>query len=169
MKASRSFLILAVLIGALALPFTTSSAMASPALGCTDFVDFLAFPDNQPFPGRFMLSGFRFRTIAPPAPFVNVFNDINGDLVHGLQFSNAGIWVILPTATSIVDVEIGVFNDPTVTLRAYDAAGVLQDTETAPNDADMHTETLDAGLDTISRLRISGGGDEGVINSICTS
>jgi hypothetical protein len=137
---------------------------AAAAVSC---VDFLSVADNT-HPGvLFTRNGYTFRS--PPAtdPIVNVFVDLAGAPVHGLQFNTTGVRVGLPAPARSVIVTIGVFTTPAVTIRAYDAADVLVDFSLVAADNLLHTVTL-SGATEITRLRFTGGGNEGVINSICS-
>lgn len=132
-------------------------------------VDFLALADNTVLGNNFVRGGYQFQSLGGGlVPFVNVFFDLNGDDVHGVQFDNAGIRVAPPSPADVVDVTIGVFHPPGVQVRAFDATGAVVDTAFVPPDNIIHTVTLDGATD-ITRLRFTGGGNEAVINEICSS
>lgn len=130
-------------------------------------VNFLAFSDNTNLGNTFVLNSVTFQSRPGSQAFVNVFNDINGDPVHGAQFENDGIQVILPTASVQVDIEIGVFNTPGVGIRGLDAAGLVVDVLGVPTDDQLHNVTLSSVGNPIAFLQLRGGGNEAVINEIC--
>jgi len=135
---------------------------AVPAPTC---VEFLGLADNT-HPGTdFVRDSYRFQALGGD-PFINVFTDSVGNPVHGLQFANAGMRVKLPAPAATVEVTIGVFSSPDVQIRAFSSTGVLVDSATVAADNNLHTITL-AGAQSITRLRFTGGGGEGVINNIC--
>jgi hypothetical protein len=130
-------------------------------------VDFAGIADDTVLGNTFVLNGFAFQAQPGNQVFVNVFNDINGDLVHGAQFENTGIQVILPAASAQVDIEIGVFNTPGVRIRALDAAGLVVDMLGVPADNQLHNVALSSVANPIASIQMRGGGNEAVINEIC--
>jgi hypothetical protein len=144
----------------------TTTRPVSAQISC---VDFLAIADNTVMGNMFNVNGFQFKSPGGMVPFVNVFVDILGNPVHGVQFSNMGIIVRPPSPATSVDIEIGVFHNPNVTIRAINAAGGLEDVTTVPWDDTVHNVTLTSAVDPIVLLRFNGGGNEGVINEICSS
>jgi len=132
-------------------------------------VNFLPLADNTVLGNNFVRGGHQFQSLGGGlVPFVNVFSDLNGDDVHGVQFDNAGIRVAQPSPADVVDVTIGVFDLPGVQIRAFDATGAVVDSAFVPADNIIHPVTLDGATD-ITRLRFTGGGNEAVINEICSS
>src|SRR3954468_10271376 len=109
----------AILAGTAGVP---ASAAAAPAC-----VDFLPVPDNTHPGALFTRSGYQFRSPPGTDPIVNVFVDLAGAPVHGLQFNGTGVRVRLPAPADTVTVVVGVFTAPAVTIRAYDAAGAVVD------------------------------------------
>lgn len=145
------------------------SAGKAPAALVPACVDFLSLADNAGLGNNFVRGGYQFQSLGGGlVPFVNVFLDLNGDDVHGAQFDTAGLRVAPPNPADVVEVTIGVFHPPGVQIRAFDAAGAVVDTAFVPPDNIIHTVTLDGATD-ITRLRFTGGGDEAVINEICSS
>lgn len=155
---------------------TTAGTVADPAaaadagvqaLRC---VDFLPLPDNFPLPESFKRSKFGFRDRAGAlAPFVNVFADIIGQPVHGMQFDTRGLRITPPKPALTAELRLGGFHAPGLTLQAFDAAGVLQDAAVIPSDSLMRTVLLTAGTAPITLIVVQGGGDEGVVNRVCTT
>lgn len=132
-------------------------------------VDFLPLADNTGLGNNFVRSGYQFQSLGGGlVPRVNVFLDRNGDDVHGVQFDNTGLSVAPPSPADVVDVTIGVFHPPGVQIRAFDPAGAVVDSAFVPADNILHTVTLDGATD-ITLLGFIGGGDEAVINEICSS
>jgi hypothetical protein len=169
---SRPCCRLAVLTGAVLLSAAGltagAPAQAAPVPAVPACVDFLPLADNAVLGTNFVRGGYDFHALAGGVPFVNVFTDVQGTAVHGAQFGNAGIRILPPAPADTVDVTMGVFNTPMVTIRAFDAAGALVDTAFVPADNIVHTVTLDGAQD-ITRMRLTGGGQEAVINEICSS
>ena len=66
-------------------------------------VDVLALADNTMLGNVFMRNNFTFHSLGGLVPFVNVFLDLDGDPVHGVQFSNQGLEVLLPAPSNQVD------------------------------------------------------------------
>lgn len=134
-------------------------------------VDFFPIPDNTVLGTNFVRSAFTFTSLAVAGggivPFVNEGLDALGDVTHGLQFADGGLRVRAPAPADTVDITIAVFHPPQVGIRALDAAGLVVDSVSVPADNTRHTVTLDGGQD-ITRLRFTGGGEEAVIEEICT-
>jgi hypothetical protein len=132
-------------------------------------VDFIPIPDNTSMGTDFLRNGFAFRSPAAAGiiPFVNEGLDVLGALVHGLQFPDAGLLVKTPAPADAVHVKIAVFHPPQVVIRAVNAAGVVVDSASVPADNTRHTVTLD-GVQDISRLRFTGGGEEAIVEEVCT-
>ena len=141
--------------------------VGAQALRC---VDFLPLPDNFPLPESFKRSKFGFRDRAGGwAPFVNVFADVIGQPVHGMQFDSRGLRITPPKPALSAELRIGGFHAPGLTLQAFDAAGGLQDAAVVPSDSLMRTVALAASTAPITRIEVQGGGDEGVVNRVCTT
>ena len=168
-------LMLAATLGAAqARPAATATAadadaadVGAQALRC---VDFLPLPDNFPLPESFKRSKFGFRDRAGAfAPFVNVFVDAIGQPVHGMQFDTRGLRITPPKPALSAELRIGGFHAPGLTLEAFDAAGVLQDAAVVASDSVMRTVVLAASTAPITLIVVQGGGDEGVVNRVCTT
>ncbi len=165
MQTIKAIMVATGLTVALAAP-ASAAAQGSPAVAAPACVDFLALADNTVLGNNFTRAGYQFQSLGGLVPFVNETIDLLGTLVHGAQFSNTGLRVALPAPADAVEVSIGVFAAPGVQLRAVDAAGVVVDSAFVPADNILHTVTLD-GVTDISRLRFTGGGNEGTIQEIC--
>lgn len=127
-------------------------------------VDFLALPDNTQLGSVFQQAGYQFQTPQGTMAFVNETIDVNGDLAHGVQFP--ALRVRLPAPSLSVAIEIAVFNTPFVTIRGIDGTGAVVASVFVPADNTIHDVAL-TSLVPIERLRVSGGGNEAVINEIC--
>lgn len=149
------------LIAAIAAPAGAAAAPAAPAC-----VDYLPVADNTALGNTFVRGGYKFQALGGLTAMVNVTIDILGNDVHGVQFMDTGIRVATPSPADTVDVTMGVFHTPFVLIRAYDAAGALVDSAQVPADYIEHTVTLDGAQD-ITRLRMTGGGNEAIIEEIC--
>jgi hypothetical protein len=159
------------LAASLTLALLATLGAAAPAAAATRCADFTIFPDNAPVPEAFKLDKFKFRDRAGGfAPFINVFTDLIGQPVHGLQFDDLGLRVGLPGPTAIVTLHMGHFGPigPLV-IKGVDATGGLQDTLILPGDDIMHTVSLVAVSAPITEVRMVGGGNEGVINYVCAT
>lgn len=158
---SRRHLIAAALIA------LTSLSGAQAAVRC---VDFLAIPDNTPLPEKFKLAKFKFQDRSGGwAPLVNVFSDIIGQPVHGMQFDPRGLRITPPGASLSVELRIGAFAGLGLQIEALDAAGGVQDAILLPGDNIMHTVTLVPSTAPITLVQVKGGGNEGVVNGACAT
>lgn len=156
---TRRTLIAAALLALSALP------TAHAAIRC---VDFLAFPDNAPLLEKFKLSKFKFQDRTGGfAPFVNVFTDLVGQPVHGMQFDNRGMRVAPPGPALSMELRLGAFAGPPLQIEALDSLGGVQDAAMLPVDNIMHTVMLAATTAPITEVRVRGGGNEGVLNFAC--
>lgn len=157
---------LALPAAALAKGAPDQADVGAQAWFCTDF---FAFADNTGLPNNFMLGGFQFQDKPGGfAPFVNVFVDVLGQPVHGMQFDKRGLRITPPVPAAQAQVLVGAFSGAGVQLRAYDAAGALQDSAFVPNDATMHMVVLAAATAPIALVKLKGGNYEGIVNSVCT-
>jgi hypothetical protein len=163
----------AIALGAAAALLAASPAMAQEEAAQAPLgmrcVDFLSLPDNLPLAEKFKRNGFKFQDRAGGfQPFVNVFTDLIGQQVHGMQFDERGLRLAPPGASLSVHFTIGGFvSTQPLSIRALDASGGVQDTMVLPGDGIMHTLVLTAATAPISEVRILGGGFEGVLNQAC--
>ena len=132
-------------------------------------VNVLALADNTMLGVIFTRNGFTFQSRGGLIPVVNVFIDIDGDPVHGVQFSDQGLEVMLPAPSNAVDIAMGVFTTPRVRVRAFNALGGIEAGVLVPADDQLHNSTLTTAGSPIVRLRFTGGGNEGIINEICSN
>ena len=159
------------LVSSLTLALVATLGAAAPAMAAVRCVDFLGFADNQPLPEKFKLANFGFQDRSGGfAPFVNVFTDLIGQPVHGMQFDDRGMRLRPPGPSLSVELRVGSFVAPRpLRIRALDAAGGVQDLVILPGDSIMHSVLLMASTAPITEVRIVGGGDEGVINQACAT
>ena len=158
---SRRTLIAAALLALSALP---------TAHAATRCVDFMAFPDNFALLEKFKLAKFKFQDRSGGfAPFVNVFTDLIGQPVHGMQFDPRGLRVTPPGPSLSMDLRLGSFGGMPLDVRAYDAAGNVQGVVFVPADNIMHTVVLTAMTAPTEMVQIRGGNNEGVLNFACAN
>lgn len=138
-------------------------AQAGP---CTNFS---ALPDGTALSEDFVQDGFRFRDRAGEfAPVVEVFFDGIGQPVHGMQFDNRGLRVNLPGPAQRVEIKAGPFSAIGLDIRALDANGQLQQRLfIVPDDGYLNTRVLRAKTAPITELRIQGGDNLGVLDTVC--
>jgi len=86
--------------------------------------------------------------------------------VQGLQFHNNGVQVDLPAKVSQAEMKVASFTSASLDIVALDNSGNMVGNAQAPGDNAVHLLHL-AGQD-ITKLVITGGGNEGVIVEICT-
>lgn len=142
---------------------TAGLAQAAP---CTNFT---ALPDGTALPEDFVQDGFRFRDRAGEfAPVVQVFSDGIGQPVHGMQFDNRGLRVSLPTPAQRVQIKVGSFSVIGLDILALDATGKQQQRLfLVPDDGYLNTRVLRAKTAPITELRIQGGDNLGVLDTVC--
>lgn len=136
---------------------TLASAVAIAAIHlCAEFG---LFPDNTPLGPNFTLSSFVFRDLGTPASFVN---ETAGE--KGLQFSNSGMEVALPSAVKVVDLRVGTFAGP-ITISAKDRTGSVVATQSIPG----LNRYVDLRLlaPEIALVEFTGGGNEAILVRIC--
>jgi hypothetical protein len=140
------------------------TAEAAPAPGAPAIrlcADFGLFSDNTPLPDQFGLAGFAFKkaTAGAPAWFVNVSGS-----GRGLQFFPAGGRVRLPGPTAEVDVVAGAFAGDFV-LQARNGQGPVGASVPVHGGQYATYKLIGAG---ITEVTFTGGGNEGVISSVCS-
>jgi hypothetical protein len=150
-----------------AAPLTQAQAVLPEAVRC---VDFLGFPDNWALPEKFKLATFKFNDRAGAwAPIVNVFTDLIGQPVHGMQFDERGLRINPPKPAATAELRVGAFAGVGIQIRAFDVAGTLQDSAFVPNDAIMHTVNLVGATSPITLIQLQGADNEGLLNGLCTT
>jgi len=156
---SRRTLIAAALLALSALP------TAHAASRC---VDFMAFPDNFALLEKFKLAKYKFQDRSGGfAPFVNVFNDMLGQPVHGMQFDARGLRITPPGPSMSMELRLGNFGSTPLEVLAFDPAGGAQGVAFVPADNTMHTVVLVGLTAPIALVQIRGGNNEGVLNGAC--
>lgn len=138
---------------------TLAKAVAAAAIHlCASFG---LFPDNTPLGPSFIHSSYIFRDLGSPVSFVN---DTAGE--RGLQFSKDGIEIDLPTAVQALDLRLGTFAGP-VEILAKDRTGATVATQTVPG-LNRYVDLRISGPE-ITRLVLTGGGNEAILVNICIS
>ena len=142
------------------------AAGLAQAATCTNFK---AYADGSVLLEDFEQDGFRFRDRADGyTPVVEVFFDGIGQSVHGMQFDNRGLRVTLPSPANKVQIKAGPFSAIGLTIRALDATGKVQQTLfIVPDDGYLNTRELKAKSAPITELRIQGGDNNGVLDTVC--
>lgn len=129
-----------------------------PFVLCSDFT---IFPDDLRMGPVFTLSGMDFQD-APGSSFTSVVNSTAG--LKGLQFGDAGIEVTLPTTVPWARMRVGQFNT-TFTIDAIDPTGTVVHTYSANRPNSHYFANFTKG--DLASFRFTGGGNEGVIVSLC--
>lgn len=127
--------------------------------------DFSPFPDDHPFPDVFSYSLFQFEKLGGGGKlFVN-----ESGSERGLQFPSGGLGITPPAETPEIELKIGTFAGE-ATVEALDADGSVIDVQKASADNAFQVMTLKAPAGKlIASLRITGGGNEGLVGYVCTT
>ena len=122
--------------------------------------DFTIFPDNTQLGPTFPLAGMTFQD--NPGGATSFVNQTSG--LNGLQFPDVGIEARLPMAVQWVGMYLGQFNSSFI-VEVVDSNGVVTSSTTynKPNTYSF----LNFSQANIATIRFSGGGNEGVIVSLC--
>jgi hypothetical protein len=151
---------------ALCLSLALLAGGTAQAASCTDFSP---YANDTVLPERFSQDGFRFQDKAGGhVPVVTVFFDGIGQPVHGMRFDDRGLRVRLPQGAAKVELKAGPFGAPGLTVRGFDASGQLQrELVILPDDGYLNTRVLRSRTAPITELRLSGGGNNGVLDTVC--
>ena len=124
--------------------------------------DFSTYPDNTQLGPAFTLSSMNFQDV--PGSITSFVNVTNGQL--GLQFPESGLDITLPTLVAWAGFKIGHFSGD-FSVEALDFGGQVINSYkmNLPNTYLQHQFTQ-ANPD-IAALRLQGGGNEGVLVSLC--
>jgi len=139
---------------------STDVPTAIPTQTLTSCVAFSGYPDNTKFGNPFSLNSYKFTGLGGE-PFVNV----SGSVV-GLQFIDAGLEIDLSGPISTATLDVASFTSTPLTLSALDSSGAVVTSASVPGDNTVHAITLSGN--NIVKVTIIGGGDEGVLVSICS-
>ena len=133
-------------------------------------IDFSLFPDNTPIPSGSVIGGFTFNAVPPlPPPPQGLFvNQTAGE--QGIQFTDSGMVVKLPTIpipVHKVTYRFGAFAGP-VKVQALGPTGgiVFSASITTLNVYANYVITVRRPK-RIVKLRFTGGHGEGILVSIC--
>ncbi|MEV6757537.1 hypothetical protein [Streptomyces sp. NPDC051214] len=129
-----------------------------PFVLCSDFT---IFPDDLQLGPMFTLSGMDFQD-APSSKFTSFVNRTAG--LNGLQFGDVGLEVTLPTVVPWARMHVGQFNTA-FTIEAIDPNGTTVHTYSANKPNSYYFANFPKG--DIASFRFTGGGNEGVIVSLC--
>lgn len=109
-------------------------------------------------------NGFTFRAIAPPPMQIALWGTPPNR--GKLQFPSRGVVVDLPLAADRVVAHVLSGTKEPIRLQAFDAAGVRQADAATPGASGV-PQTLEAGGRAMTSLRITGGGNEGLLIDLC--
>jgi hypothetical protein len=123
--------------------------------------DFTIFPDNHQLGPTFTLSGMDFQD-APGAGAVSFVNQTAS--VNGLQFPDTGIDITLPVTVGWARLNVGQFASP-LSIESFDSGGSVIQTYSLNKPNSYYFLNFTKG--DIAFIRLIGGGNEGVIVSIC--
>ena len=119
-------------------------------------LDFVIFPDDFIFSSPAVIANFQF--VSSGRMMVNV-----SDNTKGFQFENSGLGVVLPITVNQVDLNLATFNTE-FTVTAFDSSNQELDSITVTKASVKDYYLVGKG---INRLEFLGGGNEGLIESIC--
>jgi hypothetical protein len=162
MKHSHRFMLGATLL--LATTFAVASEQA--ATRCADFAE---YADQTPLPTRFKVDGFRFKDAAGGAvPLVQVGEDAEGTPFHGVRYDKRGLQIVPPKPTPTVRLRLLTRSGAPLKVLAYDAQGGVQASGLCTNENLSEELTFHANNAPISRIVLSGGADQGLVDQVCS-
>jgi hypothetical protein len=128
-----------------------------PFVLCSDFT---IFPDNLQLGPVFTLSGMDFQdNTGWPISIVNENNGLNG-----LQFPDTGLSVDFPIAVPWARLHVDQFASP-FTIDGIDSNGNVTNSYSFNNPNSYWFTSFHKG--DIATIRLTGGGNEGVLVSLC--
>lgn len=137
------------------------SPMECTMASLTLTAEFLLFPDDTVLGPRFKLSGYTFRDLGSHPSFVNI-----SGAGKGLQFVTAGLEIRLPLPTDQVALRVAAYGTE-VLVTGRDPAGAVLVQDTVPADNQPHD--LHLAHSGIAFVELTGGGNEGIVESISTT
>jgi hypothetical protein len=123
--------------------------------------DFPIFPDDTSLGPAFTFAAMDFQDAVGGA-VVSFVNDTGGE--RALQFPDTGLEVDLPVPVPWARLRVGQFSSP-YTIEGLDLAGTVVSTFPM-NSPNSYRNVRLRGPD-LSRIRFTGGGNEGSIVSLC--
>ena len=150
-------------LGALAL---IACGATQAATRCADFAE---YADQTPMPARFGIAGFKFKDAARGlTPIVQVGQDGQGKPFHGLVYDKRGLQVTLPKPAATATVRWLTRSGAPLHVVAYDANGGVQADGLCTNENLSEELTLRSSGAPITRIVVSGGADQGLVDQICS-
>jgi hypothetical protein len=148
---------------------TLSLSLAGNAQAATRCADFQALDDGTTLPSRFKINGFKFTDKAGGAvPVVRAGEDAVGTPFHGLVFDQRSLQITPPKPAGTVRVRLLTRSGAPLQVVAYDAQGGVQASGLCTNENLSEELTFIANDKPISRLEVSGGDDQGLVDQVCT-
>lgn len=153
----------------LATLLTLSLLAATGAQAATRCADFLEYADGTEMPARFKINGFKFKDSAGGlTPVVHVGQDAAATPFHGLVHDRRGLDVTTPKPAMTVRVRVLTRSGAPLRVQALDATGGVQASGLCTNENLSEELTFHASSAPITRLKLSGGADQGLVDQICT-
>lgn len=122
--------------------------------------DFGLFPDDNPMPPTFTLSGFTFNNAAAPSAWI-----VNQEgYEKGLRLQAAGAEVRPPVVVDRIEMSLGTFAGE-LEVKAEDASGAVVASLTVPRTGAFKDYVLSAP--GIVAVTFKGGDDEAGVKSLC--
>lgn len=139
-------------------PAESSAEAAGPGIRlCADFG---LFPDDNPMPPTFTLSGFTFDNAAAPSAWI-----VNQEgYEKGLRLQAAGAEIRPPVVVDRIEMSLGTFASE-LKVEAEDASGAVVASLTVPKTGAFKDYVLSAP--GIVAVTFKGGGEEASVKSLC--
>jgi hypothetical protein len=142
----------------------TGATHAAPR--CADFLD---YADDTPMPARFKINGFKFKDHAGGAsPQIQVGLDAVATPFHGVVYDRRGLEVTPPKPAMTVRLRLLTRSGAPLRIVGYDAGGGVQADGLCTNENLSEEYTFHASNAPITRLMLTGGADQGLVDQVCT-
>ena len=143
--------------GAVVLAVLLSGPLAPPAQAKQKCTDFSAYAEGDVLPAKHKQDKYVFRFGGDASIFFG-----------GAQFWSSGASIATPQPGDRVDIDLTPAAGGAVELTAYNALGGVEDSATVPISGAWTSVRLTQSLSPIVKLGLTGGGNESVINRVCT-
>lgn len=142
---------------------------AGTAQAATRCADFLAYDDGTPLPSQFKINGFKFKDrVGGASPVVQTGLDAVATPFHGVVYDRRGMDVTPPKPAMTVRVRLLTRSGSPLRVVGYDATGGVQASGLCTNENLSEELTFHASSAPITRLTLTGGADQGLVNQVCT-